>query len=338
MDRRADHPGLGDRTPFTGFSFGFTSLARARRSRLRRSRTLGSRSQASRSHGTHSVRAGALATGLLTALVLVLSGLVTAPAAAEVCENGRDPVTGQCQIGIPTPDPDPDPEPGGEPAPEPTPGQTKTAHDYRNPCDEVGVGCGVLAPCPGDDPVRYNHYVRQEMWNGSAWVPQGPWQLQPPPVCMPDQEPARPTEQQVIDAIVEFGLPGGRTELNPPGGRTLINLPTNFYTTRGAIDPFNLPVGPFTVQVRATPESYEWHFGGGESRTTSTPGAPYPDGTVLHTYDTTGTYQVSVTVHYQVDWQFGGDGWQTIANPIQAQDSPSVDLTVVESRAVLRKN
>ncbi|MGH3491492.1 MAG: PKD domain-containing protein [Actinopolymorphaceae bacterium] len=279
-----------------------------------------------------------LATGIFAVLVLVLSGLVTGQASAEVCENGRDPVTGQCRIGTELPDPDPDRGPGDEPAPEPTMGQTQTAHDYRNPCDEVGVGCGVLAPCPGDDPVRYNLYVRQEIWNGSTWVTQGPWQLQPPPVCMEDQEPARPTEQQVIDAIVEFGLPGGQTELNPPGGRTLINLPTNFYTTRGAIPAFDLPVGPFTVQVRATPASYEWHFGGGASRTTSSPGAPYPDGTVLHTYDATGTYQVSVTVHYAVEWQFGGEGWEPIPDPIQAQDSPSVDLTVVESRSVLRKN
>ena len=307
MDRRSDHPGLN--------------------------RPRGSRAWA------QSIAFPVRPFLILAALFLLASALLAVPASAEVCENGRDPVTGQCQIGGGIPEPPPggggdDGGDGGESVPV---GTVRTAERYVPPCDEVGVGCGVWAPCPNPDEELVNVYTRRERWDGTQWVPLTDWVLTPPPRCLPpDAEPARPTQQQVWDAIVEFGLPGGRTELNPPGGRTLINLPTNFYTTRGAIPPFDLDVAGFTVQIRATPESYEWHFGEGASRTTLYAGRPYPDGTIFHTYEHTGTHQVSVTVRYTVEWQFGGDGWQTIPAPIQAGDSPAVDLTVVESRSLLR--
>jgi PKD domain-containing protein len=268
---------------------------------------------------------------ILAAFLVVSSVVMAAPAFADGCKNGRDPVTGQCTVGGTPPPTDGG---GGNGGVAPVIGQTRTAYDYRDPCDDVGVGCGVLAPCPGKDPVRYNVYTRPEVYTAGGWVPQGPWQLQGP-TCIADPVPQRPTEQQVRAAIVEFGLPGGSTELNPPGGRTLLNLPTNFYTERGPVPAFDLPVGAFTVQVRADPESYVWHFGDNESRTTSNPGAAYPDGSIMHTYTRTGTYQVSVTVNYTVQWQFGNDGWQTIAAPIQARTSPTAALTVVDVRSVL---
>ncbi|WP_062377126.1 hypothetical protein [Demequina pelophila] len=89
------------------------------------------------------------------------------------------------------------------------------------------------------------------------------------------------------------------------------------------------------VEIRATPSSFTWEWGDGESTTTTDPGRPYPNATVTYAYPL-WVEQASVvltttwTGHYRIS---GGD-WEPFSSTI-ASASPTIDLDVIRPRAVL---
>lgn len=63
------------------------------------------------------------------------------------------------------------------------------------------------------------------------------------------------------------------------------------------------PLGVLTVTAHGT---YTINWGDGTPTTTSTsPGAAYPDGTIVHTYDDTGHYTVTVREDWTATWSVG---------------------------------
>src|SRR6266508_4106350 len=151
--------------------------------------------------------------------------------------------------------------------------------------------------------------------------------------------PTRPsvddiTEEAVQKQIVNVPFPKLAVHVEPHG-ITLVNLDTNVYTIPV---PFQrtVTVATWPVKARATPTSYTWHFGDGTDLTTTSPGAPYPDGDVTHQYlhrIPKGT-TLSVTVHYAARFRPPGRDWREIAGDIPLT-GPATALRVCEARPVL---
>jgi hypothetical protein len=174
-------------------------------------------------------------------------------------------------------------------------------------------------------------YTDGRVTNTGPWVRQGT-------VCRSttDEEP-QPTPEEVREVIL-VRLPKADPEVAPPGGRTLINFDTVFYTE---IDTYmtDVQVVGQAVTVRAVPERFEWHFGDGGTLTTDKKGGPYPNMDIVHRYAGTGTFAVDVDVSYQAEFRVGNAGpWQPIPGLITIDDGPSVQLAVVESDPVLKRN
>jgi hypothetical protein len=120
-----------------------------------------------------------------------------------------------------------------------------------------------------------------------------------------------------VDRIVrEFRrIEWGSAELviQPPDGKTLVNLATNFFTT--TTEPRVQPLSLFghTVDIEASPASYAWHFGDGDTQSGAAPGAAYPDLEITHSYTQAGvTVTPSVDVTYAGRWRIDGGAWRDI--------------------------
>jgi len=138
---------------------------------------------------------------------------------------------------------------------------------------------------------------------------------------------------QASTALQRVPIPVPKVVIEPPNGRTLVNFETNFYTEAG---PFTRTVTLLGQQVTLDirPASYTWDFGDGEQLTTTSPGSPYPDLDVTHTYQTLGTVQPSVGITYEADYSVNGGPAQPVPGTVTI-DGPTTDLTIVEARPQL---
>jgi hypothetical protein len=94
-----------------------------------------------------------------------------------------------------------------------------------------------------------------------------------------------------------IGLPTLEAKTQP-ADKTLVNFATIFYTEA---EPFTTTVRLLgqQVNIEATPAQFSWHFGDGSTRTTASPGAPYPSKELTYSYsDADTTVQPSVDVTY----------------------------------------
>ena len=149
------------------------------------------------------------------------------------------------------------------------------------------------------------------------------------------------TPALVFEAMARLTWPRSELVVQPPGGRTLVNLETNFFTANTEPTTQTVTLLGQQVEIEATPGGYIWHWAGaGESadagaEETTSPGAPYPDLTVTHTYR-----DADVTVHPWVDtvyagrYRVNGGGWTGIPQTLTVPGDP-VALEVLEARPVL---
>jgi hypothetical protein len=193
--------------------------------------------------------------------------------------------------------------------------------DYRyleNLCGPAATSfCGTAMVC-GPDEIGYFVERRLEGTND-------PWQSNGTTCVGPDRPTVTPA--LVLEQVRRMGLPDAELQTQPgfESGKTLVNFDTNFYTT---VDPvtrtFTLLGAQVTVE--ATPTSYTWHFDSGlpdGTRTTSTPGAPYPDLDVTYAYqDAHTTVRPSVDVTYSARFSVDGGTWQTIPDTVTIEGEP----------------
>lgn len=108
----------------------------------------------------------------------------------------------------------------------------------------------------------------------------------------------------------------------------MVNFATNFFTVQA---PFTRAVTLLgrRVELRIAPTAFTWHFGDGQSRTTATPGARYPDLQVTHDYREARTYSPRVDTTYTAQWRVGGGGWQPVPGNVTISGE-DVDLDAVE--------
>ncbi|WP_156162233.1 zinc transporter [Demequina iriomotensis] len=122
--------------------------------------------------------------------------------------------------------------------------------------------------------------------------------------------------------------------LQPGTGQVLATVPTIAYAD-GDVRSHSAVLLGAQVDIRATPATYTWDWGDGESTTTSDPGAPYPHETVSHAY---GRALDAATVTLETVWtgqyRVAGGTWLDFDASV-ATDSAGITLEVLHPRVYL---
>ncbi|WP_344161842.1 PKD domain-containing protein [Kribbella yunnanensis] len=118
-----------------------------------------------------------------------------------------------------------------------------------------------------------------------------------------------------------------------PKDRTLVNMETIVYTDDNGVTTVPVVILGFPVIVKAVPTTYTWHFGDGTSKTTDSPGKPYPSKEITHKYMKRGDLSLSVTVNYDASFDVASTGPQFVG-PVPIT-GPSTPLQVREAVPVL---
>ncbi len=88
-------------------------------------------------------------------------------------------------------------------------------------------------------------------------------------------------------------------------GYALTGLPGYLETGAPIAQQFSAPtpLGALSINTHGT---FLVDWGDGQTGVYTTPGGPWPTGTITHTWDTVGTYDVSVTEDWTATWSLGG--------------------------------
>lgn len=221
--------------------------------------------------------------------------------------------------------------PGGPGNPDDPTGHYETTWTYgcagneagvRNvPCASAYWACGVAEGMPGGPLIYY--------WR--RWVPDAgspePWQ-HVGQECYPrpeDPDPAAPTPDgppvltpgRIIEEWRHTPFAEAFLTVQPPNGKTLVQLPV--FAEAGfpsaGFEPGevnNVTILGIPIRIRPTLSTYRYRFGDGTVVTTKSPGGPYPDGDVRHTYTTAGKRTLSVDTVYGGEFSIDGGEWVTI--------------------------
>lgn len=154
--------------------------------------------------------------------------------------------------------------------------------------------------------------------------------------CQQYREPTTPvlTVGLIRTAFAELELPAGELVIQPPDGLTLVNFDTNFYTTSTEPIARTVTLLGRRVTLEATPSTFHWTFGDGESLTTSDPGAPYPRLRVTHDYLRKDTYRPSLATTYTGRYRVGGGPWRQIPGTVTI-DGVGQELRAIEAEPKL---
>lgn len=98
-------------------------------------------------------------------------------------------------------------------------------------------------------------------------------------------------------------LPNGLIITQPAAG-ALVREPVNFITT--VPKRFQTVLVVLEIPIHINLEArYQWNFGDGTSTESTLPGAPYPAGTITHSYERSGEYAVKLIVTWSGTWRAG---------------------------------
>lgn len=133
----------------------------------------------------------------------------------------------------------------------------------------------------------------------SLW---GDWSLVSDVTC---GSAGTPSPEQVLAEFRRLPITPSVLHVQPDRGWVLVNKETIAYT-----DPtpqtLSTTVLGTTVTFTVTPATFTWDYGE-EVFTTSTPGHPYPDQDVSHTYQQVGTGSVTLVTTWQATYTTGAD-------------------------------
>lgn len=107
----------------------------------------------------------------------------------------------------------------------------------------------------------------------------------------------------------------------PPDGWLPVNMVNVLYVDPApqdlAVELLDTPVA-----IRATPVSYHWDLGDGNTLTTTDPGTPYPSETISATYTQEGWYDITLTTTFSGQFSVNGGTWQDIDGTIEITSDP----------------
>lgn len=120
----------------------------------------------------------------------------------------------------------------------------------------------------------------------------------------------------------------------PAEGWLPVNMVNVLYTESGPQE-LSVELLDTPVAIRATPVSYHWDLGDGNTITTSNPGKPYPSETISATYTQEGWYDITLTTTFSGQFSVAGGEWQDIDGTIEVSSDPvPVYSKSLESRLV----
>ena len=110
----------------------------------------------------------------------------------------------------------------------------------------------------------------------------------------------RTYKARVKKTVTKVNLSDRLTQLVPTTGvayqpefEPLVNVPVYFWCDLPSLFQSRVDIIGEIVDVALRP-SFEWSFGDGSFYATTENGAPYPTGTIQHTYKKPGTYQITL--------------------------------------------
>lgn len=271
-------------------------------------------------------------TGGVSLAALVLAGATAGVAMTPVAMAAPakcvkvDPVTGVCQIwGNPPPGPTPTPPPTGPPSTNPPKPPVGAPPKGVQPITVAGQQCypaGKSNPQPPkSDPVWKGH-TTGAIYDCSVPPRAGPgviiagWTLQywaaTPPKAPPPPNP-RKLAREAINAMQLHAIAMGIVPRPVAGSVGLVGMPNWMWVQQPAANTWgpitkSASAGGYTVTATARVSDVVWDMGDGQA-VTCQQGTPYVpvDGkqnspTCGHTYTRQGTYRVTATSHWVINW------------------------------------
>jgi hypothetical protein len=204
---------------------------------------------------------------------------------------------------------------------------------------ESMVDCAAAQDCADAGASQWTLWAQQITDDNGEPTPDAQWEpiatecyAAQPPAPAADPGP-QVTDALVLEAVRRLGLPRLKVQVQPSDD-TLVNLETIFFAEplewQRTVDLLG-----FVVDVEAEPVSYDWHYGDGESKSSTEPGAPYPATDITHVYSEAGVVvRPRVDAAYQVRYRVDGGEWQSVAETVPAAGVP-VALRIREATALL---
>ena len=88
---------------------------------------------------------------------------------------------------------------------------------------------------------------------------------------------------------------------------------------------FNITLLGTPIEVEATPTSFNWDWGDGQTFDTTDPGSPYPNYTVSHAYEVTGDgYVIRLRTSWSARWRIAGQSqWHQVNGTVTTTETSS---------------
>ena len=88
---------------------------------------------------------------------------------------------------------------------------------------------------------------------------------------------------------------------------------------------FNITLLGTPIEVEATPTSFNWDWGDGQTFETTDPGTPYPNYTVSHPYEVTGNgYVIRLRTSWSARWRIAGQTqWHQVNGTVTTTETSS---------------
>ncbi|WP_188037018.1 PKD domain-containing protein [Actinotalea sp. JY-7885] len=130
-------------------------------------------------------------------------------------------------------------------------------------------------------------------------------------------------------------LSPAQVTIQPAAATVLINIPTITMAT-AAQQNLTTDLLGYAVEVQATATSYSWDYGDGSAPlVTTSPGRPYPDHDVHHSYGDAGTFAITLTTTWAGQYRLAGTTtWQDIDGTATTVTT-APPITAVERRSTL---
>ncbi|QRO87397.1 hypothetical protein [Kytococcus sedentarius] len=159
--------------------------------------------------------------------------------------------------------------------------------------------------------------------------------------CFPEVAPGRSgqvADERIAKAftVTKFALPVPATD--PPRTDPLVNKPVYFTTDFAeagyesgeirTIPPAQMLGRDLKIMPELKNITYDYGDGTTHGPTTDT-GAPYPDGTITHTYETTDSVQPRITATYTGRYSLDGGPWRPLGIDVEVTGNP-ITLTPTE--------
>lgn len=139
------------------------------------------------------------------------------------------------------------------------------------------------------------------------------------PTHHPLPRTARTFTPKVVTAV---SLSDSLTRLIPmrgvysqPAGSALTQIPVVFWTDTPPTFATTAQIFGIAVGISLQP-TYAWNFGDGFYLHTKIPGSSYPVSGITHTYNTSGRYQVQLTISWSGQWSAGGHFYPVLGDVI----------------------